>query len=337
MPPATATSGRSLREARRHLRPVEYPELLEYRDAIRHSYWLHTEYNLSDDVQDYLTRTTTAEKGALKNAMLAIAQVEVAVKTFWGDLYRMYPKPEIGAVGYTFAESEVRHQDAYAHLLEILGLNGEFARLGEFPALDARVAFLEDHLKPDGAATGSEAGRSQALRLLLFSAFIEHVSLFSQFLVMKAFNRQRNLFRGIANIVEATSKEEQIHGMFGYHLVGILREENPDWFDADFSTRVREACLAARETERGIVDWIFEAGELEYLPKETVHAFLDDRFNYVLRQVGVEPLFEPDLALVEESRWFEEEIVAGKHYDFFHKRPTLYAKKTRSITAADLF
>src|SRR5690625_5570928 len=78
--------------------------------------------------------------------MLAIAQVEVAVKTFWGDLYRMYPKPEIGAVGYTFAESEVRHQDAYAHLLEVLGLNNAFAQLADIPALNARVQVLNGHV-----------------------------------------------------------------------------------------------------------------------------------------------------------------------------------------------
>ena len=39
------------------------------------------------------------------------------------------PKPEIGAVGFTFAESEVRHMDAYSHLLEILGLNNEFQKI----------------------------------------------------------------------------------------------------------------------------------------------------------------------------------------------------------------
>ena len=53
--------------------------------------------------------------------MLAISQIEVAVKSFWGDLYHRIPKPEIGSVGSTFAESEVRHADAYSHLLEILG------------------------------------------------------------------------------------------------------------------------------------------------------------------------------------------------------------------------
>ena len=61
--------------------------------------------------------------------MLAISHIEVAVKSFWGDLYHRIPKPEIGSVGSTFAESEVRHADAYSHLLEILGLNSEFKEL----------------------------------------------------------------------------------------------------------------------------------------------------------------------------------------------------------------
>ena len=43
--------------------------------------------------------------------MLAISQIEVAVKSFWGEIFiSKMPKPEIGSVGATFAESEVRHQ-----------------------------------------------------------------------------------------------------------------------------------------------------------------------------------------------------------------------------------
>lgn len=40
--------------------------------------------------------------------------------------------------------------------------------------------------------------------VLLFSLFIEHVSLFSQFLIMMSFNKEKNLFKGISNVVEAT-------------------------------------------------------------------------------------------------------------------------------------
>ncbi|NBC24554.1 MAG: ribonucleotide reductase, partial [Bacteroidetes bacterium] len=98
-------------EKRVSLKPYEYPQLYEYVPAIRHSYWIHTEFNFTSDIQDFKSRLTPVESNAIKNTMLAISQIEVAVKSFWGDLYHRMPKPEIGAVGSTFAESEVRHAD----------------------------------------------------------------------------------------------------------------------------------------------------------------------------------------------------------------------------------
>lgn len=134
---------RNLFKKRTTLKPYEYPELAEYVDAIRHSYWIHTEFNYVSDIQDFKVNVSKKEQTAIKNSMLAIAQVEVAVKTFWGDIFKKIPKPEIGAVGYTFAESEVRHHDAYSHLLELLNLNHEFDQIYEIPQLIKRVRFLE--------------------------------------------------------------------------------------------------------------------------------------------------------------------------------------------------
>ena len=104
-------------EKRINLKPYEYPHLYEYVPAIRHSYWIHSEFNFTSDIQDFKVGINAAERNAIKNTMLAISQIEVAVKTFWGNIYNKMPKPEIGAVGATFAESEVRHHDAYSHLL----------------------------------------------------------------------------------------------------------------------------------------------------------------------------------------------------------------------------
>jgi ribonucleoside-diphosphate reductase beta chain len=322
-----------LTEVRHNLKPVEYPELLGYRDAVRHAYWLHSEFNLTEDVHDFRSRTTAAERQALERTMLAIAQVEVAVKTFWGDIYKRFPKPEVGAVGYTFAESEVRHQDAYAHLLDILGLQARFATLEREPAIGARLKLLRQHL-----ATSPQASLAEyVFTLVLFSIFVEHVSLFGQFLIMKAFNRERNIFKGIANIVEATSKEEQIHGMFGYKLVEILRAEAPELFAGDFEARLQAACQEALAAEREILAWIFEAGELDFLPLAQIEAFIKARFNAGLSACGSAPIFALDQQALAATSWFDEEMVASKHVDFFHKRPTSYSKKTRAITADDLF
>lgn len=320
-------------EKRINLKPYEYPELNDYVDAIRHSYWIHTEFNFTSDIQDYKTALNEVEKNALKNTMLAISQIEVAVKTFWGDVYQKMPKPEIGSVGATFAESEVRHQDAYSHLLEILGLNNEFKNLKKKPVIMKRVQYLESALKN----AKSDDNKEYAESILLFSLFIEHVSLFSQFLIIMSFNKHRNLFKGISNVVEATSKEEQIHGDFGIDIINIIKKENPSWFDEEHSKMVQELCLEAYESESKIVDWIFEKGELDFLPKEIINEFIKNRFNNSLESIGIEKIFEVDKNLVAETDWFDDEIIATKHGDFFVKRSINYSKRTQSITGDDLF
>ena len=318
---------------RLNLKPYEYPQLIEYQHAIQHSYWLHTEFNYTSDIHDFHSGITDVERNAIKNAMLAIAQVEVAVKNFWGDLHNRMPKPEVGAVGATFAANEVIHHDAYSHLLEILGLNSEFERISDIPELYQRVEYLTDSVR----LTKSESDRDFTLSLILFSLFIEHVSLFSQFLIIMAFNKHRNIFKGVSNVIEATSKEEQIHGLFGIELVNIIREEKPEWFDDKMEQAVIEACREAFRSEEIVIDWIYEKGDLEFLPKATVKEFVKNRLNNSLESIGYERMFDVDEKLVEETDWFDDEIVATKHVDFFVKRSVNYTKRSRAITGSDLF
>ena len=320
-------------EKRINLKPYEYPQLYEYVPAIRHSYWIHSEFNFTSDIQDFKSRLSAPEQSAIKNTMLAISQIEVAVKSFWGDLYHRIPKPEIGSVGSTFAESEVRHADAYSHLLEILGLNSEFKALKKKPAIMKRVQYLEAALKN----SKSDDNKEYAEAILLFSLFIEHVSLFSQFLIIMAFNKHKNMLKGISNVVEATSKEEQIHGDFGIDLIKILQNEHPEWFTSEYKTYIQNICKEAFEAEQHVVDWIFENGELDFLPKAVVNEFLKNRFNKSLESIGIDKVFEVDEKLVSETEWFDDEIIGTKHGDFFVKRSINYSKRAQSITSDDLF
>lgn len=320
-------------EKRIELKPYEYPELQEYVDAIRHSYWIHTEFNFTSDIQDFKTRISPVEQSAIKNTMLAISQIEVAVKNFWGDIYHKMPKPEIGSVGATFAESEVRHLDAYSHLLEILGLNNEFKDLKKKPVIMKRVHYLETAVKN----VSSEDNKEYAESMLLFSLFIEHVSLFSQFLIIMAFNKHKNMLKGVSNVVEATSKEEQIHGDFGIDVINIIKKENPEWFNEDYNRMIQESCKEAYESESKVVDWIFEAGELDFLPKNVINEFIKNRFNNSLESIGIEKIFDINETLLSQTEWFDDEIIGTKHGDFFVKRSINYSKRTKSITSDDLF
>lgn len=313
--------------------PYEYPQLLAYKDAIRHSYWIHTEFNFTTDIDDFKTKVSASEREVIKRAMLAIAQIEVNVKTFWADLYKRMPITEVGDVGMTFAESEVRHKDAYAQLLRVLGLEKEFQNVVEIPAIKDRISYLKKYL--DG--TRSRDDKMYTKSVLLFSLFIEHVSLFSQFLIMMSFNKEKNLFKGISNVVEATSKEEEIHGNFGSEIINIIKSENPEWFDEEFEKLIDSACKKAYAAEVKILDWIFEKGELEFLSKKTIENFIQNRFNNSLTRIGMKPVFDVDLSEIEKTLWFDVEITATKEGDFFYKKQVDYNKKSKSITEDDLF
>ena len=320
-------------EKRVNILPYEYPQLLDYKDAIRHSYWIDTEFNFTEDVQDFKVTIDRTERDIIKKTMLSIAQIEVNVKTFWADMYKRMPITEVGDVGMTFAESEVRHKDAYARLLRILGLEKEFKNVVEVPAIEKRIKYLSKYL--DG--TRSRDNKMYTKSVLLFSLFIEHVSLFSQFLIMMSFNKEKNLLKGISNVVEATSKEEEIHGNFGAEIINIIKKENPEWFDEEFEKLIYSACKKAYTAECGILDWIFEKGELSFLSKDTIKEFIKNRFNNSLQKIGYDKCFEVDADAIAQTKWFDIEITATKEGDFFYKKQIDYNKKSKSITEDDLF
>jgi ribonucleoside-diphosphate reductase beta chain len=91
------------------------------------------------------------------------------------------------------------------------------------------------------------------------------------------------------------------------------------------------------EAESNLVDWIFEEGELDFLPKNVVIEFIKNRFNNSLESIGIKKVFEIDEKLVDETEWFDDEVIGTKHGDFFDKRSINYNKRSNSITGDDLF
>lgn len=314
-------------------KPFEYPDIMRFKDAINHSYWLVSEWNFVSDIQDFKVHLDDKQRNVIKNSLLAISQIEVSVKKFWANLGNRFPKSEFDQVGITFGESEIRHADAYSHLLQILGLNDDFSVLLENPVINGRVEYLTKYLK--GASDNSD--ENYTLTLALFSIFIENVSLFSQFLIIKSFNKHLNILKDIDNVVQATQKEELIHALFGVEIIKYVQQEYPSWFNDDFYNKLYRACKKAYKAECNIIDWIYESGDLSFIPKDTVKEFIKNRFNESLEMIGGKPVFEINSDIIKGVSWFNDEIYAEVSTDFFYKRPVTYSKKTQSIKAEDIF
>lgn len=317
---------------RKTYRPFEYPDLHKYVDAIRQSYWTHDEFDFTSDIQDFKVNLLPHEAEAVRRCMLAIAHVEATVKTFWAKIGDRIPKPEIAEVGVTFGESEVRHANAYAELLNVLGLNDSFEGILNIPVFKERQAYMEAAL-----ANNNNSNRDYMKAVAFFSLIIENVSLFSQFLIIMLINQQQGYLKGMSNVISSTSLEENLHANFGSDIVQKRRIESPEWFTDDFDKEMASLVAQSFETESSIIDWIFEHGEIEAAPKAVVLEYIKNRFNKGLTESGFEKQFDIDYQLLEPTEFFDLQVNTTTHVDFFHKRSSNYTKKAASYDADSLF
>ena len=307
-------------------KPFEYPEVLQFTDAMNKSFWVHSEVEFTADVQDFKSNLSPSEKEVVKRSLLGIAQVEVAVKTFWGDLYKYIPKPEFNGVGATFAESEFWHSEAYSRLLEVLGYNNEFEKLVEVPIFKRKLELFEKHFGQDISFIN---------KLLFFVIVIENTSLFSQFANILSFTRFKGYMKNTANIIAWTSVDEQTHANAGVYILGKIFEEYPEERLSQETLETIIKDYISYESE--LLDWIYENGELSFYTKEDVLNFMKYRVDMAITQLGYNKIFDITPQQYSKMKWFDEDVFANELDDFFAKRPTAYTKHDKSITGDDLF
>lgn len=323
----------SIFDKRVNYKPFEYPGIYQFTEAINKSFWVHSEVDFTADTQDFHSHLTKEEQLAIKHSLLAIAQIEVSVKTFWGNLYTHFPKPEFNGLGSTFAECEFRHSEAYSRLLEVLGYNDEFEDLLKIPVIKERVDYLSKALEN----ANNTDRKKYVVSLILFSLLIENVSLFSQFAIILSFTRFKGWMKNVSNIIAWTSIDEQVHANAGIYIVNIIRKEFPDFFDEETIAHINEVVINSIEIERKILDWIFEAGTIETVNKTDLLNFMKFRVDESMIKIGMEKVFHISPEQYQPMAWFEEEVFANTLDDFFAKRPVDYTKHDKSITADDLF
>ena len=316
----------SIFDKRVNFKPFEYPETMDFVDKMNKTFWVHSEVEFTSDVQHFHSHLSDIEREVVKRSLLGIAQVEVAVKTFWGDLYKHLPKPEFNGLGATFAECEHRHAMAYSRLLEVLGYNDEFENLIEIPVFRHKLALIDEHFT---------TAKSFVEQLLFFVIVIENSSLFSQFANILSFTHFRGYMKNTSNVIAWTSIDEQTHADAGVYLLQRIFEEFPEMRPSQGAVEKEVREYLSYETE--LLDWIYEEGELPFFTKANLLDFMRARVDNALSQIGYDKLFNISSEAYKPMLWFDENVFANELDDFFAKRPTAYTKHDKSITEDDLF
>jgi ribonucleoside-diphosphate reductase beta chain len=304
-------------------KPFEYPEAYDYWLKQQQAHWLHTEVPMMSDINDWKQNLTETEKNIVGSILKGFAQTETIVNDYWSGLVtKWFRKPEVIMMATTFGAFETIHAEAYSLLNETLGLDN----FSEFLEDEATMAKIENLMSTRDNFDGEDDLQDIAKSLAIFSAFTEGVNLFSSFAILLSF-KMRNKLKGVGQIVEWSIRDESMHSEAGCWLFRTLIKENPHLNTPDLKAAINEAALLSLKLELDFINKVYELGDLEGCSKDDLVAFIKNRVNTKLGDLGYGSIIDGiDTNALKRMKWFDSLSAGKQHTDFFASRVTNYSK-----------
>ena len=239
-------------------KPNKYPWTDQFIEAMHNGFWTDKEFSFKSDVQQFKVDLTDQEREIIVRTLSAIGQIEVAVKTFWAKLGENLPHPSLCDLGYVMANVEVIHNNAYERLLQILGLEDIFEENLKLQWIQGRVKYLRKYTHK----FYKDSKKQYLYALILFTLFVENVSLFSQFYIINWFARNKNVLKDTDQQVKYTRNEENIHALVGIKIINTIREEATMWFEEELMGNNMADFFHTRPTEYSKKNQSFDEDDL---------------------------------------------------------------------------
>lgn len=313
-------------------KPNLYPWASSFIETIHSGFWTDKEFSFSSDIQDFKVNLSDKEREVIVRTLSAIGQIEVAVKKFWARLGDNLPHPSLTDLGYVVAATEVVHNSAYERLLSVLGLEDVFEENLKLDIILGRVNYLQKYTH----RFYKDSKKQYVYALILFTLFIENVSLFSQFYIVLWFGRYRNVLKDTTQQVSYTKNEENLHAKIGIKVINTIRSEYPELFDDELEQRVIHEALEAFKAESKIIDWIMGDFQDKRISPDILKEYIKGRLNESLGQIGYREIFTVDEEYARDFEWMDEEVLGNNHTDFFYQKSVDYSKSNKSFDIGDL-
>lgn len=330
----------SLIKGQKARKPDLYPWALPLQRSLQHTIWSDEEFTFQSDKQNFIVEMNDEQREIITRCLSLIGQVEVAVKRFWAEVGKWYKHDSIASLGLVCAFTEVIHSQAYSRLLEVLELDDKFSEILKEKIVNDRFEYLTKHTEKQF----TETQKQRVYSLILFTLFVENVSLFSQFYIINFYDKTYNWLKDTTNQVAYTINEEELHAKFGINLINTLRLENPELFDEELLSIIEKEVNDAYKHECKIIEWILGDFNDEYkdgggnvvLNTEVMKFFIAERLNSSMDEIGMPFKIKTEVDYSEETKWFNTRHKLKKKTDTFAKTNTDYDKHARDYDNEEL-
>ncbi len=306
------------------LRPMRYPHFYDrFRDAIKNT-WTVEEVDLHSDLKD-LQRLSAAEQHLVGRLVAFFATGDTIVaNNLVLNLYQHVNSPEGRLYLSRQLFEEAVHVQFYLTLLDTYlpdekDRHEAFAAVENIPSIRRKAEFCFrwiDSVFELRELTTADERRRFVLNLICFAACIEGLFFYGAFAYVY-FLRSRGLLNGLASGTNWVFRDESMHMAFAFDVVETVRAEEPDLFDDEMVSQVRDMLAEAVECEVAFAEDLLEQG-VSGMSLTDMRSYLQHVADRRLAQLGIEPLYGSanpfafmELQDVQElSNFFERRVSA---------------------------
>jgi len=318
----------SVFEGREYYKPFEYPWAFEAYDQQQKMHWLPSEVPLHEDVNDWNSKMTDAEKNLVKQILTFFTQGDVDIAQAYMDVYiPMFKKPEVRMMLSTIATSEANHAHSYSLLNDTIGMDDkEYKAFQEYAEMADKHNYLWQ-------SKGGTADEKIVRDMAVFSAFGEGLQLFGSFVMLLNFQRFGKM-KGMGQIVAWSIRDENHHVENMLKLLNVVLDEKPYIWNDNFKKSLYDICRDMVTLEEKFIDLAFQQGPVEGLTPDDVKKYIHYMADRRLLQLGL----KPNYGIKENPLDWVDYIVNGQaHENFFETRATEYAKGAVQGNWSDAF
>jgi ribonucleoside-diphosphate reductase beta chain len=307
----------SLTEERVTYKPFEYPWAYQYWLKQHQLHWLPEKVPLGDDVRDFKTRLTEAERNLLTHIFRFFTQGDIEIANCYHKHYMKFFKPfEIQMMLTAFSDMETIHVETYSHLLDTLGMpETTYSAFLEYKEMKDKFDWIRS-FNPEDPMGVAES-------LAAFSGATEGMSLFASFAILLNFPRHGKL-KGMGDLISWSVRDESLHCEGIAKLFHAYVAENHAEIDrAVLSKRIRNVFDQAVANEDAFVDLAFEMG-----PVQGLTAFEIKQNNRFIADIRLNQLGEAPMYNIGKNPlpWLPEMLNTPEFGNFFETTVTEYSK-----------
>jgi ribonucleoside-diphosphate reductase beta chain len=239
------------------LRPMRYPQFFDmYKDSIKNT-WTVDEIDFSDDLVDLDRKLLPAEKHMVSRLVAFFATGDSIVSNnLVLNLYSHINSPEARMFLSRQLYEEALHVQFYLTLLDnyipdMKEREAAFAAVENIPSIKAKADFCfkwMDQIQEIERIETPEHRKQFLLNLICFATCIEGLFFFAAFAYVY-FLRSKGLLNGLADGTNWVFRDESCHMNFALEVVNTVRAEEPELFDAQLESDIREMISEAVECE----------------------------------------------------------------------------------------